>query len=107
MIGDALKTQRLNGFKRSKPLEQGLFKRASDRHHFADRLHLCAEHVFGARELFKRPLWYFSNDIIDSRLKRGRGFFGDVVGYFVERVAHSELGSDLCNWKTCGLRCEC
>src|ERR1700679_1661672 len=51
---------------------------------------------------FKLPLRNFYDDIIERRLETCRGFAGDVVGNFVQRIANRKLGRDLGDRKSRG-----
>src|ERR1051325_9192317 len=81
--------QRTNGF------EQRFLERPPDGHHFADRLHLWTQVLVGAGKLFKLPLRYLDDHVIERRLEAGRGLARDVVGDLVERVADGKLGGNL------------
>ena len=80
---------------RAEGLLQTLGKRPADRHHLADRLHLCPEHPTGTGELLECPARHLGDDVVDRRFEARRRLAGDVVGDLVERVADGELGSDL------------
>ena len=100
VVGDVFESQRLDRFERTQSFEQRFLERAADRHHFADRLHLRAEHVFRFAKLFEVPLRNLGDDVIDRRLERRRSFARDVVGNLVERVTDGEFRGDLRDRKT-------
>jgi len=65
---------------RAHRLLQGLLEGASDRHRFADRFHLRAQHVTRGRELLEREARNLGDDVVDRRLEARRGLARDVVG---------------------------
>ena len=103
-IGDFVEAGQAR-LQRAQRLLQALLEGAADRHGFADRLHRGGEHVRGAGEFLEGEARDLGDDVIDGRLERGRRrAAGDVVGDFVERVADRELGRDLGDRETGGLR---
>ena len=85
-----------------------LLEGAAHGHHFAHRLHLGGQAGICSRKFFKRKTWDLGDDVIDAGLKaRRRGAAGDVIAQFVEGVADSQLGRDLGDRETCGLRSQC
>src|ERR1700758_1052881 len=96
---DLLRPRPLAGIERTHALEQRLFERAADGHHFANRFHLRAEAFVGARKFLELPLGNLYDDVVEGRLERGRSLARDVVGNFVERVAHRQLGRNFRNGK--------
>ena len=95
---------------RSQTLLQALGKCATDRHHFADRLHLRTEDSRRAGKLLERPARDLGDHVVDARLEARRGRAGsrrgDVVLDFVEGVTDGQLGSDLGDRKAGRLRCQ-
>ena len=89
---------------RSQRLLEGFLERAPDRHRFAHRLHLRRQRGGGAGEFFKGKAGNLGHHVVDGGLKAGRGFLGDVVGNFVEGVAHRQLGRKLSDRKARRLR---
>ena len=84
------------------PLAKSLFERAADGHHFADRLHLRAEHGFGAGEFLELPAWDLHHDVVERGLEAGRRDLGDVVLDFIQPVADRQFGGDLGDGKSGG-----
>ena len=86
-------------FERTQRLLEALGEGAADRHHLADRLHLCAEHAGRSGQLLERPARDLGDHVVDdgleARRRRRGGRLGDVVGDLVERVADREPGGDL------------
>lgn len=83
------------GFKAAQSLLQRFLKGASDGHHLAHRLHLRRETVVGSGELFKGKARDLGDDVVDRRLKGGRGESAcNFVAEFVKRVAYGELGGN-------------
>ena len=62
----------LAGLEAANSLPERLFERAADRHHFADRFHLRAEHGLRAGELLELPARDLDDDVIDRRFKARR-----------------------------------
>ena len=58
------------------------------------------------REFFEGEPGNLHDNVINRRLEAGRRGLGDVVGDFVERVPDGQLGGDLGNRKSGGLRCQ-
>ena len=103
---DAFGTHPATDLERAKALHQSFLERPSNRHHFAHRLHLCAEDRFGLSELLEGPFGNLDDNVIQHRLERRRCLFGDVVGYLVESVSDGELGRDLGDRESGGFRCQ-
>ena len=101
---ELLRAERLAGFEAAHALPQRFFEGAADGHHFAHRFHLRAQRGVGAGEFFERPLGNLGHHVIDGRLEAGRRLARDVVADFVEPVAHGELGGDLGDGESGGLR---
>ena len=88
------------GFETAQCLLHALLKVAANGHHFTHRLHRGGEQWFGAFELFKGKPRDLGDDIVNRRLKARRGRAGDLVGDFIQRVAHRKLRSDARNRKS-------
>ena len=99
-----LRTRFLACLQRAPGFHQGFFEGAANGHHLAYRLHLRPKRLIGAGKLFKLPLGNFHDDVINRRLEAGRRLARNVVGNFVERVAHGQLGGDLGDGKARCLR---
>ena len=93
-------------FQAAQGLLQALLERATDGHGLADGFHLRRERFVRAREFFKGEARQLGDDVVDGGLEARRGFAGDVVLQFVERVTDGELGSDLRDGEAGGLRRE-
>src|SRR5579864_4802094 len=65
-------------------LLQRFRERSANTEYLADRFHLRAERAIDAGKFLECPAWDFDYDVIERRLKTGRGLFGDVVRNFVE-----------------------
>ena len=91
-------------FKASQALLERFGEGSSNRHCFADRLHLGKEHAGCAGELLERPARQLGDDVVDRRLETGRGLLGDVVRNFIEGVANGQTRRDLCDRESCRLR---
>ena len=91
------------GFQRTHGLVQGLLKRPPNRHGLTHGLHLRREGAIGIGKFFKGEARGLDHAIVDCRLERRRRLFGNVIGNFIQRVAHSELGRDFGNRKASGL----
>ena len=76
-------------------LEERLRERAADSHRLADRLHLRAERLIGARELLEREPRELDDDVVERRLEARRRRPRQVVRDLVERVPDRELCRDL------------
>ena len=76
-------------------LRERLRERAADAHRLADRLHLRAERLVGARELLEREARELDDDVVERRLEARRCRPREVVRDLVERVADGELRGDL------------
>ena len=96
--------QRLHSLERPQTLEQALLERSSDRHHLTDRLHLCAEYIFGARKFFECPLRDLRDDVIDSWLERCRCLPRYIVRDLIQRVTDCQFCGDLCDRKSSRFR---
>ena len=91
-------------FERANTLAERFLKRAADGHHFAHRLHLCAERRIRAREFLELPLGNLHHHVIDGRLETRWRFLRYVVRNFVQRHAHGQSRRDLGDRKTRGFR---
>src|SRR5579864_5434739 len=96
---DLLRPGPLAGIERTHAFEQRLFERAADGHHLANRFHLRPEAFVGARKFLELPLGNLHHHVIQGWLERCRSLARDVVGNFVQRVAHRQLGRDFRNRK--------
>ncbi len=94
------------GFKRAQAFLHAFFKRATDRHRFADRFHRSREDRIGGWEFFERETWDFRDDVIDRRFERRRRDTSDVIWQFIEGVTDGEFCGDFCDWETGCLRGE-
>ena len=78
---------------------QGLLQRflecPADGHDFAHRFHLRRQHRIGIGKFLKSKARYLRDNVVDRRFKAGGRLTRDVVGQFVQGVAHGELGRDL------------
>ncbi len=74
---------------------EGFLEGAADGHGFADGFHLRGQRFVGVGEFFEGPARDFNDDVVDGGLEAGDGFFGDVVGQFIQRVADGEFGGEL------------
>ena len=72
----------------------------ADSHGLTDGLHGGGQRIVSTWELLESKAWSLDNHVVLHRLKRCRGFTGDVVGDLIEGVADSQLGSNLCNRET-------
>ena len=93
-------------FEASQALLERFGEGSSNRHCFADRLHLGEEDAGRAGELLERPARQLGYDIVDRRLKTRRGLLGDVVRNFIEGVANGQTCRDLCDRESRRFRCE-
>ncbi len=91
------------GFKARQCFLHRLVDGAADGHHFAHGFHRGGQFGLGAGELFKRKARDLGDDIVDGRLERGGGDFGDVIVQLVQRVADRQFGRDLGDGKARGL----
>ena len=87
-------------------LAQRLLEGAADGHDLAHGLHASGEHVVGALELLEGEARHLGDHVVDRGLEACRGGLGDVVGDFVEGVAHGQLGGHLGNGEARGLGCQ-
>ena len=78
-------------FQRPQHLLQCLGEVASDRHRFANTLHVRGQRLVGMRELLEREPGNLHDDVVERRLERRRRLGRDVVGNLVEGVADGEL----------------
>ncbi len=76
-------------------------------HSLADALHLRCQRFISIRELLKCPARNLHHDVIDGGFEAGDGFFGDVVGEFVEGVADGEFGGEFGDGEAGGFGGEC
>ena len=94
----------LAGLEAADAFAERLLEGAADRHHFADRLHLRAEHRLGAGELLELPARDLDHDVVDGRLEAGGRHARDVVLDLVEAVADGQFRRDLGDREAGGLR---
>ncbi len=73
-------------------LLQRLGEGAADGHRLTDALHRRAQDAVERRELGEVEAGDLHNDIVEGRFESGRRRHGDVVGDFIQRVSHRELG---------------
>ena len=93
-------------FEGAQSLLQRFLEGSTDGHRLTHRLHLRGEDWTRQRELLERKAWTLHHHIVEHRLERGRRRLCDIVGEFVEPVAHCELRADARDRKTGGLRGE-
>ena len=89
--------------KRAHALLEGLAESTADGHGLAHRFHGRGQDILGFREFLKGPARDLDHAVVDAGLKGGHGLPGDVVGDFVQGVAHRQLGRDLGDGKAGGL----
>ena len=94
------------GFQTAQRLLQGFVDVPANRHHFADRFHRGVQQRLSTLELFKSKTRDFGDDIVNRWFKRCRGCAGDVIGNFVQRIAHRQFRRDFGNREACGFRCQ-
>ena len=93
------------GFQRAQRLLHTFIKGAANGHGLTHRLHRRGQNRLGAGEFFKGEARNFGDDIVNGRLERGGcGPARDIIGDFVECIAHGELGRHFGNGKAGGLR---
>ena len=79
-------------------------KGAANGHGLTHRLHRRGQNRLGAGEFFKGEARNFGDDIVNGRLERGGCCAArDIIGNFVKRIAHGELGCHFGNGKAGGL----
>ncbi len=78
-------------------LLKGLLKGPPYGHGLTHRLHGCGQYVFSTWKFFKGPARDFDHAVINSRLKGGKRFTGDIIGDFIQGISNSEFGSYLGN----------
>ena len=66
---------------------------ATDRHNLAYRLHTGADLTRYTGKLAEVPSGDLADDVIECRLKEGRGGLRDTILQLMESVSHTELGS--------------
>ena len=94
----------LVGFQAAQGLLQGLLEGATDGHHLPHRLHLGGEAGIGLGKLFEGEARDLGHHVVDAGLEGGRGgAAGDLVGQFVQGVAHRQLGRHLGDGEAGGL----
>ena len=81
-------------FKRTVRFLNALLKRSPDGHHFPHRLHLHSQYAVGPGKFFEIEAGHFSDHVIKRRLIGGQGLPRNIVGNFIEQVAHGQLGGD-------------
>lgn len=57
-----------------------LFKRSTDSHDFADRLHCRSDITVDVLELGQIPLWYLCNDVVEGGFEASSGGFSHGIG---------------------------
>ena len=85
------------------PFLDGFLEGPSDGHGLAHRLHLRTELGVGVGEFLEGPPRDLHHHVIDSGLEGRRGFAGNVVGDFVQRVTDRQLRGDLGDGEARGL----
>src|SRR5699024_9299372 len=93
----------LLGLQRAHDLVQAGDVVAADGHGLTDGLHRGGEGVVSPWELLEGEARGLDDDIVQGRLKGGRGDLGDVVADLVERVADRQLRSELRDREAGGL----
>ena len=78
-------------------LLEGFVKAAADAHNLAHRFHLKSKATIGSGEFVEVPLGDFDNHIIQDRFKKRRGTQRNLIGQFVQAVAHRKFRGDLGN----------
>src|SRR5207302_8315577 len=110
MMRDSMLVERLRGARRFPGLQTSnafgkrLLERAANRHHLADRLHLRTQDGLSTRELLELPARNFDYDIVEYRFKGGGRDLGDVILDLVEPITDRQLGSNLRDRESGGLR---
>ncbi len=80
---------------RTERLLHALLEGPPDTHGLPHRFHLGGQDRIGGREFLKGKAGHLGHHVVDGRLEAGRRLPGDVVGQFVQGVAHRQLGRDL------------
>ena len=73
---------------RTHGLLQRFLERASDGHGLADRLHLGGQRGIGLWEFLEGEARHFDHTVVDGGLERRWGDAGNIIGDFVQQVAH-------------------
>ena len=82
---------------------KGLLKSPPYGHALTYRFHGGGQQVLGACEFFKGPSRYLDHTIIDSGLKRGQSFPGNIIRDFIQGIPYREFGRYLGDRETSGL----
>ncbi len=93
-------------FQRADSFLERFFKGSANCHYFPHAFHLGGELIFGAGEFFKGKSGHLDHHIINSGLKTGRSFPGDVVPDFIQGVSYGQLGCDFGNGKASSFTCQ-
>ena len=101
---DFFGAQALPALQRANALHQRFFEGAPDSHGLAHRFHLRPKALIGAGKFLKLPFGNLHHHVINRGLEAGRRLAGNVVGNFIEPVAHSEFGSNFGNRESGGFR---
>ena len=88
------------GFERTEGLLQRFLERTPDGHSLSHRLHLRRQRRIRAGEFFKGEARHLDDAVVNGRFKGGRGDPSYVVGNFVQRITHGQLGGDFGNRET-------
>ena len=75
----------------------------ADGHGLAHRLHLRAKLGIGVGEFLEGPPRDLHHHVVNRGLEGRRGFAGNVVGYFVQRVSDGQFRGDLGDGESRGL----
>ena len=89
-----------------KPFLQGFGEGTADRHRLAHGFHRRGQQRRRAGKFLEGEAGDLHHDVVDRRLETGRRDHGDVVGQLIQRVADGQLGGDLGDRETGGLRCQ-
>ena len=93
-----------SGLQRAHHLAERLDEVASQRHRLTHRLHRGGQCRVCSGELFEGEPRRLDDDVVESRFEAGRGLFGDVVEDLIKGVPDGQLGGDLRDRETGGLR---
>ena len=76
---------------------QGFLKGSANGHDLAYGFHGRCQIIPGFREFLESPSWNFDYAIINGWLKRRHRLAGDIIGDFIQRIAHGQLGCNFGN----------